>query len=92
MIAHSCPSTKRLSLPYTSLFKRRIFDEAIGQGLGSDRDEKPKGVKSTLYKEACREGISRYPLLAGLSQASLMEPHGQSPWYLHEIPSYASRH
>jgi poly-gamma-glutamate capsule biosynthesis protein CapA/YwtB (metallophosphatase superfamily) len=21
-----------------------------------------------------------------------MEPHGQSPWYLHEIPSYALRH
>jgi hypothetical protein len=24
-----------------------------------------------------------------MERASCMEPHGQSPWYLHDIPAYA---
>jgi hypothetical protein len=26
-----------------------------------------------------------------MTNEETMEPHGQSPWYLHEIPAYAHR-
>jgi len=34
-------------------------------------------------------GDQIYFLFFGIQGFGIMEPHAQSPWYLHEIPSYA---
>jgi len=47
---------------------------------------KTLGIKSQTSRPQVEEGI-----MDGVEMDCLikMEPHGQSPWYLHKIPSYA---
>jgi hypothetical protein len=47
-------------------------------------------IISNAYQEGDVDGV-----MIGCGQSvgliHEMEPHGQSPWYLHEIPAYARR-
>jgi len=58
------------------------------------RSFKHKGLEDFFYTRK-KKGIKPQHadrlerILDRLNAANVMEPHGQSPWYLHDIPAYA---
>jgi hypothetical protein len=70
--------------------KKSIIVDFVGQfgNLFLSGKEVYRDVQETVFTVPSLRILSLLHRMRGICQ-EVMEPHGQSPWYLHDIPAYA---